>query len=106
MTFVFLQFSRQQTLIAKHRIINKRNTGNPVAFRYFSIRLQVILTTGEIPHKIAPVHEIDLISEEETQVFAKSRTIVRFLLSAIVIFDAFTFDIRPFFVCRNMTSLR
>ena len=34
----------------------------------FSITLNVILTTSEVPHKVAPVHKVDLIGEEEAEV--------------------------------------
>ena len=32
MAFVFLQFRRQQVLVAKHGVINERDTGDPVTF--------------------------------------------------------------------------
>ena len=106
MSFVFLQFGRQKRLIAQHSVINKRNTGDPVAFRDLAVGLQVVLPSDEIPHEIAPVHEINLIPEEETKVFSESRAIIRFLLSAVFITHAFAFYIRPLFVGLNMASLR
>ena len=35
----------------------------------FTITLDVILTTGEVPHEVAPVHEITLVGEEEPDIF-------------------------------------
>ena len=35
---------------------------------HFAIALNVILSTSEVPHEVAPVHEIHLIREEESEV--------------------------------------
>ena len=105
MSLIFLQFTRQGILVAKHRVIDKRNTCNPVTFRHFTIALQVILTTREVPHKVPPIHEIHLIAEEETQVLAKRRTIVRFLLAAVLITHTATLDICPALIAGNMVRL-
>ena len=34
----------------------------------FAMALQVVLSSSEIPHEIAPVHEVDLVGEEEADV--------------------------------------
>ena len=34
----------------------------------FTVTLQVVLTSGKVPHKVAPVHEVALVGDEETQV--------------------------------------
>ena len=106
MSLVLFEFGRQFGLIAEHGVINKRNTGDPVSFGNLAVRLQVILTTREVPHEVPPVHEIHLVAEEETEVLRKSRTILRLLLAAVLITNTLAFDIRPLFVCLYMASLR
>ena len=105
MSFILFEFSRQQALVSKHRVIDKINTRDPVTFGNVSIRLQIVLTTHKVPHEVTPIHEIDLIPEEELQVLAKRRAIICLLLSAVVIANSFTFDIGPFFVSAHMASL-
>ena len=68
MPFVVLQVGREKCLVSQYPVVDKRNTGYPVAFRCFSISLYVVLPSGEIPHKVAPIHVIQLISEEEFDV--------------------------------------
>ena len=34
----------------------------------FAVALYVVLTACEVPHEVAPVHEIALIRQEETEV--------------------------------------
>ena len=106
MPFILLEFGRQQGLIAEHGVVDKVDTGNPVTFGDITVRLQVILTADEVPHEIAPVHEVNLVTEEEAEVLTKGRTIIRFLLSAVLVAYTTSFDIRPLFVSTHMTSLR
>ena len=35
---------------------------------WFAIALNVVLTSGKVPHEVAPVHEVALIGEEEADV--------------------------------------
>ena len=35
----------------------------------FAVTLQVVLSAGEIPHEVAPIHEIALVGKEETDIF-------------------------------------
>ena len=105
-SLILLQFRRQQILVAQHRIVDKRNTADPVTFGNVAVRLNIILSSREIPHEIAPVHEVHLITEEETHILRKSRTILRFLLTAVVIADAFALHFCPFFIRLNMRTLR
>ncbi len=104
MTLVFLEDGRQLGLVSKPGVINERNTGDPVSFRYIPVRLKVILTPGEVPHEVAPVHKMYLISKEESQVLSKSRAIIRLLLSAVVITHFLPFDIRPLLISVNMIA--
>ena len=33
-----------------------------------AVALNIILTSGEVPHEVAPIHIVDLVGEEEAQV--------------------------------------
>ena len=69
------------------------------------MRLEIVLTTSKVPHEIAPIHEIDLVTEEELEVLSKSWAIVCFGLSAIFITYFFALDICPCFVSIHMVCL-
>ena len=69
MSFVFLEFVRQQRLVAESPVVEPVESGYPVAVFEFAVALKIVLTSGEVPHKVAPVHEVALIGEEETDVF-------------------------------------
>ena len=69
------------------------------------MRLNIVLTTSEVPHKVTPVHETNLVAEEELEVLAKGWAVFRFLLTAIVIAYAFSFDIRPRLVSGHVVRL-
>ena len=107
MSFVLTQFGRQGILIAEteNMSVNPFYTGQPVAFVNLSIALQVVLATGEVPHKIPPVHEVHLITEEETQVLSESGAILSFRLTAIVIPHSSAFDISPVFICLHVARI-
>ena len=34
----------------------------------FTVTLDVVLPTGEVPHEVTPVHEVTLVAEEETDI--------------------------------------
>ncbi len=54
-------------------IIYKRYAANPITVGIVTISLSIVLLSGKIPHKIAIVHMPDLVTEEKTQIFGKSR---------------------------------
>ena len=86
-------------LLRTHQnFVDKRNTGNPVPIQHLAITLNVVLTAGEVPHEVAPIHEIQLIREEELQVFRECRFHYALHLSAIVIFHRLAFYLRPVLV--------
>ena len=62
------KFRRQFALVAQTEFVQEGNTRYPVAMLPLSVALQVILTSGKVPHEITPVHEVDLITQEETQI--------------------------------------
>ena len=63
----------KQTLVAKTQIIDKWYAAYPVAVVYLSLCRDVVLASGKVPHKVAPIHVVDLIIEEELQIFDKCR---------------------------------
>ena len=85
MTFIFFQFGWQIGLIANQNIINKGYTGNPVAMFQFTVALNIVLPAAEIPHEIAPVHEVDLIIEEKAKILTKGGHHITFFLPTEII---------------------
>ena len=95
MSFILTEFGWEFGLISIHKIIQNWDTRDPTSLGQFAMGLQVVLTACKVPHEVAPIHEIDLVGEEEIEVFAESRTILCFLLSTVVITHFFAFDICP-----------
>ena len=73
MSLIIFQIARQESLVAHQEVIDKRYTRNPVTMFYLSLTLKIILTSGKVPHKVSPVHEVHLIDEEELDVFPLGR---------------------------------
>ena len=67
-SLVVLKVIGQLALVTIHQVINERDACNPVAVLCLSITLNVVLSATEIPHKVAPVHKVALIREEEAYV--------------------------------------
>ena len=40
---------------------------NPVSMFWFTVTLEVVLSTGKVPHEVTPIHEITLVREEENE---------------------------------------
>ena len=102
MSLVVLQVIGQQRLVAQTSIVEERETGNPVAVFQFTMTLDIVLATGEVPKEITPVHPVTLIGEEEFQIlhlcryrYKRTLTIVRWLLLSL---DASN----PAVVCSDM----
>ena len=68
MTLVLLQVIWKQILVTQTGVIDEGDTREPVAVFHLSVTLDVVLTAGEVPHEVAPVHEVTLVGEEETDV--------------------------------------
>ena len=98
MTLVLFQLFRQQVLIAYQHIVDKLDTGNPVAVFDFSATLQVVLASGEVPHEIAPVHPVELVGEEELDVFPLVRYVHHHHFAALVVWDVMPLDVYPLLV--------
>ena len=63
----------QIRLRSEEEAVNKWDAGDPIPLRQFSLSLDVILSTGEVPEEVPPVHIIELIREEVTEIFSESR---------------------------------
>src|SRR5882724_10412981 len=60
-------------LVASEKcIVNKRNTAYPVSIAHVARgkALDIVFLAGKIPHEIAPVHPVELVAEEETDIIA------------------------------------
>jgi len=98
-SLVVLQVAWQEFLIAYQEIVNERDTGNPVAMFDFSITLDVVLTSGKVPHEVTPVHEVHLIGEEILDVFPLGRNLQHQHFAALVVRYGASFDAaQPVFV--------
>ena len=100
MSLVVFQIIGQFALVSVQSIVYKRYTRNPLTCIYFTVvRLYVVLSADEIPHKIPPVHKIELIGEEEFEIFAHSGDNKLLHLPALVGFYTSSFEVCPLFVC-------
>ena len=61
----------------------------------FTASLQVILTSGNVPHKVTPVHPVELVREEEFDVFPLCRHVYHDHLPAFIVGDIRSFDVLP-----------
>ena len=57
--------------IAHAELIDKVKTTYPVTFIDLTMTLQIVLTAGEVPQEISPIHVIELIIKEELHVLCK-----------------------------------
>ena len=98
MSLIVCNIQRHILLRTYQSLINEGNTGDPVTIRYLAMALNIILATREVPHKVTPVHEIQLIGEEETQVLREGRLHHGSHLPTTVELHRRTFHLRPLFV--------
>ena len=59
--FVVFQLIGQCRLVSQTPVVQPTETTYPVAMFQFALTLNIILTACEIPHEIAPIHEIALV---------------------------------------------
>ena len=65
----------------------------------FSLSLNVILTSGKVPHEITPVHVVQLVDEEELDVIPLCRNLHHNHLSTLVVGNLTSFySSQPVFV--------
>ena len=102
MSFIVSYIGRHVVLRTYKHLVDCLDTGNPVTVHHFTISLDIILTAGEVPHKVTPVHEVQLIGKEVTQVFGKRRLHHRHVLTATVELHRFSLELRPFLISSHM----
>ena len=69
MTLTGKSIGKEVVVTAYEHLVYEIETGNPVSVLYLSVAvLDIILTAGKVPHEISPVHEVDLISQEELDI--------------------------------------
>ena len=105
MSFIIDNIVRHILLRADQYLVDKRNTGDPVTVQHFAISLDIVLTAGEVPHEVAPVHKVQLVGEEITQVFRKRRFHHALDLAAIVVLHRLAFHLRPFLIGLDMARI-
>ena len=97
-SFVVFEVLRKQFLVAHQQIVDKWDSGDPVTVFYFSAALNVVLPSGKVPHKVAPVHEVELVGEEELDVFPLVRYVHHHHFAALVVWDVMPLDVYPLLV--------
>ena len=102
MSFIVRDIGRHVILRADKHLVDRLDTGNPVTVHHLAISLNIVLTSGEVPHKVTPVHEVQLISEEITQIFGKRRFHHRHILTTTVELHRFSLKLRPFLISSHM----
>ncbi len=102
MSFIVFEILRKQFLITYQQVVDKRNPRNPVAMFYFSGALYVVLPSGKVPHKVTPVHEVQLVGEEELDILPLGGHIYHYHFSALVVRNVISFDVYPLLVERGV----
>ena len=102
-SFIIGNIRRHIILRADKYLVDRLDTGDPVTVQHLTIPLDIILTSGEVPHEVAPVHEIELVSEEITQVFGKRRFHHGYVFTATVKLHRFSLELRPFLISSHMS---
>ena len=82
---ISLQILRQLRLVTEPCVVDERDARDPVAMLELAVALDIILTAGEVPHEVTPVHEVALVREEEPEVLNLCRHLHRHLLPAAVV---------------------
>ena len=102
MPLVILEILWEQFLIAYEQVVDERNAGNPVAMFYFSGALYVVLPSGKVPHEVTPVHEVQLVGEEELDILPLGGHIYHYHFPALVVRHVIAFDVYPLLVERGV----
>ena len=72
---------------------------------YFALSLYIVLTSGEVPHEVTPVHVVQLVDEEELDVVPLRRNLYHQHLSTLVVGDLASFySAQPRFVSGCMVG--
>ena len=58
-------------MISQTPLVDEINAAEPVSVQGIPLALNVVLSPGEIPHKISPVHVAELVDKHEFNVVQK-----------------------------------
>ena len=71
---------------------------------WLAVALNIILTSGKVPHEVAPVHEVALIREEEANILHLSRHLHHHRLATAVVRHLIALDAtHPVLVSSSMS---
>ena len=82
----------QSLLVAHQQIVDKADTCNPVASVEVAMSLKVVLATHEIPEEIAPIHVVQLVVQEETEIVPLCRHLNVYNLATNLVFHVVAGD--------------
>ena len=83
-------------------LVDKIEATDPISVLHLSMPLYIVLPSGEVPHEITPIHVVQLIIEEESEILGKSGFHDRFGSFGSSHLYRTTFKISPLFICRYM----
>ena len=86
---------RHIVLRANHEGVDGFDARDPVAVQDLAGALDVILSAGEVPHEVAPVHEVQLVAHEEDEVLREGGLHGRLRLAHQLILDRRTLHVAP-----------
>ena len=101
-TPVIFHFRGQIILGSEEDGVDGFNTAEPVSVGNFAGRLDIALPAHEVPEEVTPVHEIQLIGEEEFHIFGERGDVDH----AVLEWDIPTFDIDPVMVSCDIRLFR
>ena len=99
--FVLFQVGGEKRLVTHQELVDEVETGNPVSVCGIAIALNVVLTTGKVPHEVTPIHEIDLVVDEETHVLDEGRLACHATVNPHV----FPLEVRPLLVGADVAAV-
>ena len=99
---IILQIVGQIGLVSRNMLVDKIEATDPISVLHLSMSLYIVLSSGEVPHEITPIHVVQLIIEEESEILGKSGFHDRFSSFGSSHLYRTTFKISPLFICRYM----
>ena len=72
-------------MVAQTGIVDEGYARDPVAVVHLAIALDVVLASGKVPHEVAPIHVVELVVDEEVEVFGKGGLVHQLLLYRIAV---------------------
>ena len=106
MSLVVLQVVGQVVLIAETPVVKPFETSNPVTLLQSAVALNIVLTTGKVPHEITPIHEVALVRKEKLEVIPLRGDLnLHGLATAVVVDDIALNTTHPVFILLGMGTV-